>query len=186
VRRVGVYPETKHPAYFAGLGLPLEPPLLNLLRRYDYEGAGDPVFIQSFEVSNLVRLASLTKLPLVQLVASGARTCADLVTPAGLREIARYASAIGPDKDLVIPRAQDSLGCPTTLVRDAHEAGLLVHAWTFRAENAILPDGYRSNDDPNAPGDLQGELARFLALGLDGFFTDHPAIGVRARDAYAG
>ncbi len=162
--RVGIYPETKHPAYFHGIGLPLEEPLVALLERHGYR---DRVFIQSFDAQSLRKLARLTRLPLVQLV--GERQAFDLDA------IATYARAIGPSKNLLIPRLADgSLGAPTALVREAHARGLLVHAWTFRAENDFLPKEFRQGTDPGAPGDLAGEVGRFLALGVDGIFTDHP------------
>jgi glycerophosphoryl diester phosphodiesterase len=162
---VGVYPETKHPTYFAGLGLALEPPLLAAL-----EGFGGPVFIQSFEAGNLRALRSQTDHPLVRLTAGAAPDVA---------EIAGHADAIGPHKDQVIPRAQDgSLGEPTSLVADAHAAGLLVHPWTFRPEPEFLPAGLDGGQ----------ELDRFLALGVDGVFADDPgaAVAARARSASSG
>jgi glycerophosphoryl diester phosphodiesterase len=183
---VGVYPETKHPSYFAGLGLAMEERLVAMLERYGYRGADGRAFLQSFETGNLRVLRGMTQLPLVQLIeASGApydlvaggdsRTYADLVTPRGLEEIATYASCIGPSKTLIIPRdTEGRLGRPTALVADAHAVGLGVHPWTFRAESAFLPSGV----------DLEGELGEFLAAGIDGFFTDQADIGVRARDAY--
>jgi glycerophosphoryl diester phosphodiesterase len=86
----------------------------------------------------------------------------------------------------MIPRnADDCLGTPTTLADDAHAAGLIVHGWTFRAENAFLPSEFRSGRSEADLGDLDREIAAFLALGIDGFFTDQPNIGVRARDAFA-
>jgi glycerophosphoryl diester phosphodiesterase len=182
---VGVYPETKHPSYFAGLGLAMEERLVGTLERYGYEGQGGRAFLQSFETGNLRILSRLTKLPLVQLIeATGApfdlleagdsRTYADLVTPAGLEEIAGYASCIGPAKSLIIPRGGDGkLMGPTSLVADCHAAGLQVHPWTFRAESAFLPPGL----------DLEAELREFLATGIDGFFTDQPDVGVAVRDA---
>lgn len=185
---IGVYPETKHPSYFAGLGLAMEEPLVAALERYGYQGAAGGAFLQSFETANLQVLHGLTRLPLVQLIeAAGApydfiargdsRTYADLVTAPGLARIATYASCIGPAKSLIIPRdGECRLLRPTSLVADAHAAGLRLHPWTFRAEAAFLPAGM----------DLEGELREFLAAGIDGFFTDQPDVGVRARDAYAG
>ncbi len=184
---IGVYPETKHPSHFAAIGLPMEERLVAALERYGYRGSGGGAFLQSFETGNLKVLHRLTQLPLVQLIeAAGApydlaasgdpRTYADLLTPAGLAQIAAYAACIGPAKPLVIPR--DGAGRsirPTSLVADAHAAGLKVHPWTFRAESAFLPAG----------SDLEGELREFLAAGIDGFFTDQPDVGVRARDAFA-
>jgi glycerophosphoryl diester phosphodiesterase len=87
---------------------------------------------------------------------------------------------VGTTRDLLIPRPGNVLGAPTTAVADAHAAGLLVHAWTFRAENAFLSNGFRVGADPAALGDYEGEALRYLALGIDGFFTDHPDLGRRA------
>jgi glycerophosphoryl diester phosphodiesterase len=195
-RHIGVYPETKHPTYFAGIGLAMEEPLVRTLERYGYKGRDGLAFIQSFEVGNLKALSKLTQLPLVQLIEdSGApydfvvkkdpRTYADLITPAGLAEIATYAQAIGPSKLLIIPRRDNSsLGEPTALVANAHAHHLLVHPWTFRAENHFLPTPFRSGLPPSAFGDLQGELEAYLKTGIDGFFTDQADLGARAREAF--
>jgi glycerophosphoryl diester phosphodiesterase len=193
-RPAGVYPETKHPSHFASLGLPLEPPLLEALRRHGLDGPDAPVFIQSFEVGNLRALASRTRLRLVQLIApegrpweAGAtrfrRTYADMVRPEGLRDIAAYAAAVGVHKSLVVPRDPGGRSLPPTgLVRDAHAAGLLVHVWTLRAENEFLPAELRRGADEAARGDMEAEATLFLRAGVDGFFTDHPRLGVSARD----
>ncbi|MBA3624535.1 MAG: glycerophosphodiester phosphodiesterase [Methylibium sp.] len=192
---VGIYPETKHPSYFQGIGLALEEPLVRSLERYGYHRADAPVFVQSFETVNLKKLARMTRVPLVQLLSNGGkpwdfvvsgdpRGYLDLVTPAGLAEIARYADGIGPSTPMIIPLAGGRLGTPTSLVADAHAAGLLVHGYTFRAENAFLPDEFDAGSDPAALGDLAGQVRAFLQLGLDGFFTDHPFLGKQARDAF--
>jgi glycerophosphoryl diester phosphodiesterase len=108
-----------------------------------------------------------------------------LMTPKGLSTIAQYADAIGVHKDRLIPRsASGSLARPTSAVQDAHAAGLLVHAWTFRAENAFLPRSLRSSRMQSQAGNLAGELEAFLNTGLDGFFTDHPDIGAKARNRF--
>ena len=194
-QRIGVYPETKHPSYFSGIGLGLEEPLLDALGRH---GAGDrqaPIFIQSFESGNLKALRTMTDIPLVQLVAANGapfdwvaagdpRNYAGMVTRRGLAQVASYADAVGVEKTLVIPRtAQDTLGSPTGLVDDAHAEGLLVHAWTFRAENHFLPAPLRSGANPADLGDLARELRAYLKAGLDGIFVDQPLLGARARDA---
>jgi len=173
---VGVYPETKHPAYFESIGLPLEEPLVKALDRRGLRAKDAPAFVQSFEAGSLRKLRKMTGLRLVQLLED--RAAYDLAA------IASYADAVGPNKNLVIPRRPDgTLGAPSGFVREAHRHGLAVHAWTFRAENSFLPKELRVGDEPARAGDLEGELARFLAAGLDGFFTDQPDIGVRAARA---
>jgi len=163
-RPVGLYPETKHPSYFEGLSLALEPPLLEALRRHGLDRKDAPVFIQSFELRNLRALARMTPVPLVQLIDAQGRpwdstvgrtaaTYADMVRPEGLREIAAYARAVGVHKSLVVPRDASGRSLPpTTLVRDAHAAGLLVHVFTLRVENEFLPAEWRIGANPSATG----------------------------------
>jgi glycerophosphoryl diester phosphodiesterase len=178
---IGVYPETKHPSYFTKIGLPHEEPLLKILAQFGYTKADSAVFIQSFEVDNLIALRSKTKVALIQLMdATGApadhpeTSYASMASIAGLQRIGQYANGIGPNKAMIIPRsALGFLGSPTTLVADAHAAGLKVHPWTFRAENYFLPSNHKSSLNPAAKGDLAGEIRAFLETGIDGFFTDN-------------
>jgi len=193
-RQIGVYPETKHPTYFASIGLPLEGPLLQTLRRHHLDRLHAKVFVQSFETGNLKRLHELTRLPLIQLLDAGGapydlqlagdpRTYRDLATPGGLAEIATYASGIGVNKDLVLPRdTSGSTGTPSSLVDDAHIDGLLVHVWTLRNENRFMATNFRLGTDPNASGDAFAEDQAFLDAGVDGLFTDQADTGVAARD----
>ena len=185
---IGVYPETKHPSHFAGIGLPHEPPLLRLLARYGYDSADDPIFIQSFEVGNLQRLRSRTRVRLIQLIAdeggpadAPGRSYASMLTTEGLADVARYADGIGPDKGLVLTRGLMGDAQSTGLVARAHAAGLAVHPWTFRRENHFLPIRLRSGLDPREPGDLAAEMREFLAEGVDGLFTDNPAVAASLR-----
>jgi len=193
-RDIGIYPETKHPTYFSSIELPLEPPLVRALNRNGLNHRNAKVFVQSFEVGNLKELNKQLRVPLVQLVwtdgqpydfteSGDERSYADMVTPEGLADIATYADGVGPEKTMVIDWRDDgSLGEPTGLVSDAHDAGLAVHPYTFRAENAFLPSDYRSSAVPAEHGDLAGELRAYYDLGVDGVFTDHPDIGVATRD----
>jgi glycerophosphoryl diester phosphodiesterase len=168
-RRIGLYPETKLAAHFAERGLALEAPLVRTLHAAGWRQAADPVLLQSFEPDSLRTLARLTELRRVQLVSER-----HPLDAAALRAIAGYAQGIGAAKGLVIPRLPGgALGAPTPLVAQAHAAGLAVHAWTFRREPNFLPAGV----------DADEELRRFLATGLDGVFTDHPAAAVALRDA---
>jgi glycerophosphoryl diester phosphodiesterase len=188
-RTIGIYPETKHPTYFASIGHPMERRLVAELKKAGWDSAEAPVFIQSFEVNNLKLLHTLTRIRLIQLMgASGGPadnatpSYASMITPAGLKAVAAYAWGIGPDKDMV----DKGEGTPSTLVADAHAAGLRVHVWTFRAENLFLPASLKVGTDPIAHGNVSEAMRRQLAVGLDGFFTDFPLIGVKARDAYLG
>ena len=185
---VGVYPETKHPTYFASIGLPHEAPLLAILEKYGYRGRAAPVFIQSFEVGNLKAIRAKSDLPLIQLMDGEGgpaddpeSTYAMMATPAGLKAVAAYADGIGPNKAMVIPRgAIGTLGDPTALVRDAHAAGLKVHPWTFRRENYFLPLADKGGLDPAGHGDLAGEIKAYLRTGIDGLFSDNPREAVPA------
>ena len=194
-RRVGVAPELKHPAYFRERGLPLEPALVRSLDRNRLNRPGSGIYVQCFEVGPLVALRSELRVALVQLTAAAGapwdlvaagdpRTYADLVTPAGLRQVARYADGLGPDKTQLVPRDPAGASLPaTTLVRDAHRAALAVMPYTFRNENAFLPLELRSGPDPAAYGDAFAEYARFHRLGVDGLFSDNGDTAVEARTA---
>lgn len=198
-RRIGLYPETKHPTYFDNLGLSLEEPLVKTLHHRGYRGPEARVFIQSFEVSNLKDLNQMTDLPLVQLLwlvgkpydveaTGGTLTYDQMATPAGLTEIATYANGVGPEKYyFIIPKDEAGrLKVEDTkpFVHDAHAAGLAVHPYTFRAENVFLPTNFQSSNEPTAFGDVAAEIMAFLETGIDGFFIDQPNLGVRARDTF--
>jgi len=198
-RAVGIYPETKHPTYFERLGLSMEQALIDTLTRSGYTGKDAKIFIQSFETANLRKLRQTTDIALVQLLApegrpydvaarGGSLTYEQMGTPAGLKEIAGYADAVGPDKNrFIIPLQSNGelvLAHATGFVRDAHAVGLAVHAYTFRAENVFLPGNYRSAAAADGIGNMNAEIQAFLAFGVDGFFTDQPDLGVKARDAF--
>ncbi len=167
-RPVGVYPETKHPTYFRGIHLSLEEPLVASLQTHGWNRRDAPVFIQSFEQSNLRELRRKTEVRLIQLTSGAAMVEGD-----GLKKIAEYAYGIGPEKRLVVPVNPDgSLGTPTDLVTRAHAAGLVVHIWTIRVDKEFLPAGYQ--------GHPEAEFEQFRQLGVDGVFTDFPDVAAKS------
>ena len=176
---VGVAPELKHPTYFAALGLPMEEAFVAVLERRGLTGADAPVLVQCFEVGTLERLRTRIAAPLLQLVGSSGGpfdrpdlSYAGMTTPEGLTGVAVYADWIGADTALIEPTP----GAPTRLIADAHAAGLKVAGWTFRAENAFLPEADRIDDAPAAHGRLRERLARFAGYGLDAAFMDQPGL----------
>ncbi|OOW67666.1 glycerophosphodiester phosphodiesterase, partial [Xanthomonas axonopodis pv. martyniicola] len=145
-RPIGLIPEIKHPSYFKALGLPMEDKVLATLQAHAYTLTA-PVIIQSFETGNLrylrSRIGRTSNIRLLQLLGgaqialpdagtdSAPKTYGQMITPDGLKQVARYADAIGPDIRSIIPLdAQQRLGTPTSLVRDAHAAGLQVQPYT--------------------------------------------------------
>ena len=175
-RRIGIYPETKHPSYFAGINLPHQAALLDLLTRYGYQTEADPVFIQSFEVGNLKAIRAVSRLRLIQLVdAEGGpadlpgTSYADMLALRGLSAIADYADGIGPSVGQVL-----TIDGPTALVGRAHDAGLQVHVWTLRMENGFLPAQYQRPGDVQGRGDFASYVRAVAATGVDGLFSDFP------------
>ncbi len=197
-KQIGIYPEVKHPTYFASIGLANVAPLVEVLNRNGYNKPSSPIFIQCFETATLKQLKKMTKVNLVQLLAddelpydlvakNDPRKVEDLVNSTGLAEIATYAQGIGPSKNLLVGRdSSGKLGKPTTLVSDAHKNGLVVHPWTFRNENQFLPANYRSNDQNNDSSSAQygnafAEYKLYYDLGVDGVFSENPDTAIEAR-----
>jgi len=201
-RVIGIIPEIKHGTYFRRLGLPMEDALLATLAAHEYTRAA-PLEIQSFEIGNLkylrgklvagdhanIRLLQLLgddgQQPYDVTAAGGKLSYAQMMSPAGLRDIAAYADAIGPNLRAIMPLRHDgTFAAPTTLVRDAHAAGLELHPYTFRPENHFLPRSLWLGGDPrmfNEAGSI-AEIRAYLDAGIDGFFTDAPALGRKAVD----
>jgi len=193
-RLIGLAPEMKHPSHFAAIGLDMPSALVTVLAANDLTSAQAPVLVQCFEVEALRTLDRRIDTPLLQLIAAGGGPIdrpdlryARMIMPEGLDEIADYAQAIGVDVTLIVPRDNSGAAlAPTPLVDRAHEAGLKVIAWTFRAENLFLSTDDRRGD-PAQPGYLaaHGDLSRmfevFYDLGVDGVFSDFPALAVAAR-----
>ena len=188
---VGVYIETKHPSYFAGVGHDLNAMLIETLERRGFNDPEALVVIQSFESANLRAIRPRTPAMLVQLMsvkgqpadfveAGDPRTYEDLRSDEGLTFVAEYADAIGPYKEVVV---EPGAG-PTGLVERAHAAGLDVHVWTMRNENQFLPPALRQGTEKLAHGDAVSELLQFFDAGVDGVFSDFTSTAVKARSQW--
>lgn len=199
-REIGIIPEIKHSTYFHAAGFNPESALVDAVSRHHLNRPNAPLWVQSFELGNLVALreqhhyrassvflASASGAPYDLVVANDPRSYRDLMTPAGLTMLSRWVDGIGPDKALVIPRRADgTLGSPTGLVSDAHAAGLKVTPYTFRAENTFLPVDYRVGTNPADFGRAIDEVVAYLRTGVDGVFCDQPDICVTARKEFLG
>lgn len=200
-RMIGMIPEIKHSSYFSEIGLPLEQRLLDRIDASAYLQTA-PLIIQSFEVSNLKwlrpRIAGQANIELLQLTMpidvrppdlfrrGEGPTYNEMHAPRGLAELATYADWLSPWNVALLGRDKDEnlLDTPTGLTENAHQAGLKVSTWTFRPENYFLPRQMRSEAGDgarNVDGSI-AEIRRYLALGIDSFFTDDPAIGRMAVD----
>jgi glycerophosphoryl diester phosphodiesterase len=199
-RVIGLVPEIKNSTYFASIGLPMEDRFLRSLADHAYTSKA-PVEIQSFEIANLkyirTKLGRPANIRLMQLVgagdvrpadvvaAGGSLTFAQMTSASGLIDIKTYADVVAPPTRSIIPLGPDGrLTAPTSLVADAHAAGLLVHTWVFRPENNFLAADFRSGagDAARNPAGSIAEIRRYLDAGIDGFFSDDTAIGRLAID----
>lgn len=181
VRGVGIYPEMKHPTYFAGLGLALEGRVAAALKAADLDSPTAEVFVQCFEPEPLKTFGELSRVRRVMLVAQGPAPV-DVTSEAGVRTVAAFAEGLGPEWPLVAPTTDGRLNPPTPLVGWAHAAGLAVHPWTVRAENIFLPKALQGPGGPADHGDATALLKALYAAGVDGVFSDFPALAVQARD----
>ncbi|MGN5753325.1 glycerophosphodiester phosphodiesterase [Acinetobacter calcoaceticus] len=203
---IGLYIETKHPTYFKNHNLAMEDTLLKTLAKYEYTRDIAPVYLQSFEVQNLKDLKreldlhkTLKHAQIIQLydaktsqpadfVESGeTKTYADLATAQGLKDVAKYANGIGPSKGYILNFNDNGSVQTTSFISDAHAAGLKVHPYTFRPENNFLPTPLKCSQDKPAERCPTGALKEFEAYfkaGVDGVFTDDPALGREAVIKY--
>ncbi len=232
-RTISIYPETKHPTWHNLEGKPLDVALVTVLNAAGWTKKTDPVFIQSFEINNLKQLRGLTGLRLVQLLscydndlatgnclyipldadsapgdwiaANDRRTYADMITPAGLADIAKYADGVGPWKrqfigvkalafgvdgkpadfngDGSIDEADGTTVKNSNLVANAHTAGLFVHPYTFRTDRVFARD-YAGGGKVNASA-VNAEYRQMWALGVDGLFSDFSDDAVKSRAMFA-
>lgn len=188
-RVVGVFPETKHPTYFKSIGLPLEAALIKELKAHGLNKPRSPVFIQSFELTNLKQIKKMTKLPLIYLIDdpelvpydnvmnNDKRTYKDMLSTESLKEISKTAYGIGPYKRYILPdNGKNEALQATDLIKQAHAVGLKVYPYTFRSEAQYLLKDYQ--------GDPQKEYLQFFELGVDGLFSDFADQAVLAKQTY--
>jgi glycerophosphoryl diester phosphodiesterase len=169
-RSVGIYPELKSPAFHHEHGKDIGMAVLSELKRFGYTSKDSNVYVQTFEFEELKRVQEQVQpalgieLKLVQLMGSD-ESYAWMLQPAGMQELAKYADGIGPEKGMIIS-ADSTPGniVISALVRDAHQAGLQVHPYTFRADTGQVPAYAR---------DFEHLLELFLfEANVDGVFTD--------------
>lgn len=199
-RQIGVIPEIKHPTYFDSIGLSMEEGVVELLEAHRLNRPNSPATVQSFEFANLedlnrnlglkaptVFLSGVSGAPYDSVAAGdGLRDYDWYESTAGMRELrAAKIDVLGPElKQVITVDADGTLGEETGFVDRAHDLGLEVVPYTFRAENQFLTAEFRSSEDPNAIGDMSGMVQRFLDAGIDGLFTDQPDLGVAAVDRW--
>lgn len=196
---IGLYIETKHPTYFQQQNLALENSLLMSLAKHKYTREIAPVYLQSFEISNLKamreqldQLNSIKQIKIIQLYGGKSTQPADaamqkltinygdMATVAGLKEVAKYADGVGPSKTYILPNTQAAT--VTSFVKDAHAVGLKVHPYTLRPENEFLPDYLDCGVNPAERCETGAikEYELFFEAGVDGIFTDDPGLGRKA------
>ena len=202
---VGLYIETKHPTYFQQQNLSLEDPLLKTLAKYSYTRDIAPIYLQSFEVTNLKYFKdqltlhkTLKRAKIIQLydeksmrpadfVAQNVNiTYADMATAQGLKNVATYANGVGPWKPYIF---NDTYTAPSDFIKNAHAVNLKVHPYTFRPENNFLApnlkcNGLAENAAQRCETGANKEFEMYFKAGVDGIFTDDPALGRKAVDAY--
>ena len=210
-RVVGIYPEVKHSTFHAGLfgAHVFEDKLVQQLHAAYGNSSSAPVFIQSFEVSNLQYLNGLTNIKLVQLIdaddvnANGSlslvapyerpydfvvngdsRTFADLLTQSGLNFVKSYADGVGPWKPYLVKTVDDGIdrtGNGILNINDRRVDGP-TGVITLAHAAGLLVHAFTFRNDASGYGfaDPKAEMAYYFSLGLDGLFTDFPDTGVSA------
>lgn len=176
-----ILPELKHPTYFHKIGFDPESALVEALKIATWDAPTAPVIVQSFEPTSLERLRTLSKVPAALLIdESGApfdyestgeetpKTYRDLTTPVQMERIRHFAEWIAPHKSLIQNCWFFGLfvSAPSSLVSNAHKAGLKVATWTLRKETRFIPTCRFGNFD--------GELHDLVVAGVDAVFADQP------------
>lgn len=171
-RPVGIYPEIKRPAWHRNEGIDITAAFLAVLNQFGYSAHSDPVYVQCFDPSELLRIRKEfgCEMRLIQLIAENAWSESatnydQLRSTRGLQRLAKTVDGIGPwVRRLYRVRKKDGRILDSGLVARAHAAGLAVHPYTFRIDE--LPEGFASFE----------ALLTFCfdELSIDGLFTDFP------------
>ncbi|MGO1166965.1 MAG: glycerophosphodiester phosphodiesterase [Janibacter sp.] len=195
-RTIGIIPEIKHSTYLHEEGFDPEAEVARLVKEHHLNHRKAPLWVQSFELTALKDLRTNHRLKARTTFLTSATggpydlheegtTYAELTSRESMRELSRWIDGFGPAKDQVVARNADgTLGEPTSFVEDAHDAGLKVLPYTFRAENEFLPTDYRNGSDPADFGRAIDEVQVFLGAGVDGVFCDQPDVCVEARKEF--
>lgn len=197
-RTLGMVAEIKSAAYFDSVGLPLDELFAAEVRAAGWNDDGDRLIIESFEPTVLDQIAARGIIarnvfliapagqPLDEIVKLGANApyYADHLTEPGLAALGDNGTmhGISVDKSAIIQADADGELVTSTLVADAHAAGLQILCWTLRPENAFLTAPCRRGDQAANFGHWRGEFAAVMGSGIDGVFVDHPDLAVTVRD----
>lgn len=191
-RRPGVVLEIKHATFLESAGFDVAALVAAELAAAGWRGDGLPLWIESFELTILDRLADAgvagarvfllesdgAPHDLVALEGARARSYSEWMSAAGLAELSRRVDGVSVDKRMILDPARGADG-GADIVRAAHDRGLAVFTWTARPENAFLARRHRGGGGRSAWGDYAREWAELAASGVDGVFVDHPDLGMR-------
>ncbi len=181
-KNVGLYPEIKSPSFHHKEGKDLTKAIVSVLQKYGYGKDRDDVYLQVFEFDEVKRLhdellpAAKMDLNIVFLV-SGSKRFAWILEPGGMETVAKYADGLGPNMNQIVSsKSKPDEIVITDFVEKAHQAGLVVHPYTLRADEGAIP---------NYASDFEELVEIFFdQADVDGVFTDFPDLVLRYRDQH--
>lgn len=195
-KNVGIYTEIKSPWFFHNEGKDISLAVVKLLKEYGYTDKNHKVYLQTFDFNELKRIhndllpALDMKIKLVQLIAEndwnetfeldtdGSLKPYDyswMHSAEGIKKLANYADGLGPALSMIVlPQSTKNNLIFSSLVNNAHSAGLEVHPYTFRLESNHIP-AYASSFD---------ELVNIFLFqaNVDGIFTDFPDLAIKVLE----